>query len=313
MVSVYVNQINQSLKQGLYFPALALALALPDICAYAEYPDMEDKVGQRYISWYDKYIGHHFKEDAIFPNSPCLSGELVYNLRNIYLHQGSPNVDASKIKEENNQIDRFVLILGDGKLHTLTMNVSTGPVNVRMITIDVTFLCRLICECALSYYRENMEKFHFNFRIVTQEELFGENSPPDNLSKDDDPIGDLILKKLHGENHTKRFETNVIQSMLKQIKTGNYTRIDPINKEVPGKGNDKKPAPDKNEQRFRSFFGRTFPEKKYKEKRNQIVEAVLASGTKMGLNNRLMKIMPGEEVKEVLKRLKPFIKDWPGQ
>lgn len=51
MVSVYVNQINQSLKKGLYFPALALALALPDICAYAEYPDMEDKVGQRYISW----------------------------------------------------------------------------------------------------------------------------------------------------------------------------------------------------------------------------------------------------------------------
>ena len=86
MVSVYVKQINQSLKQGLYFPALALALALPD---------MEDKVGQRYISWYDKYIGHNFKEDAIFPNSPCLSGELVYNLRNTYLHQGSPNVDAS--------------------------------------------------------------------------------------------------------------------------------------------------------------------------------------------------------------------------
>ena len=63
MVIVYVNQINQALEQGLYFPALALALALPDICAYAEYPDMEDKVGQRYISWYDKYIGHHFKED----------------------------------------------------------------------------------------------------------------------------------------------------------------------------------------------------------------------------------------------------------
>ena len=43
------------------------------------------------------------------------------------------------------------------------------------------------------------------------------------------------------------------------------------------------------------------------------VGAVLSSETKMGLNNRLMKIMPGEEVKEVLKRLKPYVKGWPGQ
>ena len=83
--------------------------------------------------------------------------------------------------------------------------------------------------------------------------------------------------------------------------------------ENPVKAKKKKPVADKEELRFRSFFGRTFPEKKYKEKKEQIVSAVLSSETKMGLNNRLMKIMPGEDVKEVLKRLKPYIKDWPGQ
>ncbi len=44
MVEAFVNDIQKALKNHSYFSALALALALPDICAYAEYPDMEDKV-----------------------------------------------------------------------------------------------------------------------------------------------------------------------------------------------------------------------------------------------------------------------------
>ena len=40
---------------------------------------------------------------------------------------------------------------------------------------------------------------------------------------------------------------------------------------------------------------------------------MIASETKTQLNTALTKIMPNEDVKEVLKRLKPYIKDWPGK
>ena len=54
MVDLYVNDITNALKNGCYFSALAMTLALPDICGAAEYPD-ETSVGKRYIEWYDKF------------------------------------------------------------------------------------------------------------------------------------------------------------------------------------------------------------------------------------------------------------------
>lgn len=41
---------------------------------------------------------------------PFLSGEVVYNLRNSFLHQGTPNIDSSKIKDPANKLDEFTLV-----------------------------------------------------------------------------------------------------------------------------------------------------------------------------------------------------------
>ncbi len=38
MVELYVNDIANALKNKSYFSALAMSLALPDICGTAEYP-----------------------------------------------------------------------------------------------------------------------------------------------------------------------------------------------------------------------------------------------------------------------------------
>lgn len=82
MIDIYVNDILHALENRCYFSALALALALPDICGAAEFSD-DTPVAKRYIGWYDKYV---------FPNTsakkdeaaPALTGELVYNLRNTF-------------------------------------------------------------------------------------------------------------------------------------------------------------------------------------------------------------------------------------
>ena len=54
MINVYVDDIKKSLKNKCYFSALALSLALPDICGMVEFP--KEQVSDRYIHWFDKYL-----------------------------------------------------------------------------------------------------------------------------------------------------------------------------------------------------------------------------------------------------------------
>lgn len=176
MIEIYVRNIEESLKHECYFSALALALTLPDICGSAEYPP-ETTVTERYIGWYDRYVGRHMKND--FPDGhvpPWLSGEVIYNLRNTFLHQGNPALNACRVKQEENRLDDFTLLLGDGTvLQQMASVYEIGPEDhrtvIRSILVDVTYLCRILCETALGYYRDNQEKFFFGCHIMRQEEL----------------------------------------------------------------------------------------------------------------------------------------------
>ena len=80
--------------------ALITALILPDICGKAKYPEMEKQTKQRYIKWYDEYIGQYEKDTEDERGMPYLSGELIYSLRCSVLHQGNPNIDGKKLDIE---------------------------------------------------------------------------------------------------------------------------------------------------------------------------------------------------------------------
>ncbi len=73
-----------------------------------------------------------------------------------------------------------------------------------------------------------------------------------------------------------------------------------------------KPADDrKRELQVRTFFGQHFKDRKYKEKKEQIIAAILGSQNKVQLNNSLSKLYEGAVVKVMLKELKPLIADLP--
>ena len=136
-------------------------------------------------------------------SNPYLSGEIVYNLRNTFLHTGSPNIDSNKVKDEANQLDRFILILGDStKVWSMTAFIDTPIVKLRTMIVDVTYLCQTICDCSLWYYAHNAAKFHFDFSIETQDHLFSEEY--------EFPSGDPIIKalnqKLEQSGDTRRFQ-----------------------------------------------------------------------------------------------------------
>lgn len=146
MVEFYVNDIANALKNKCYFSALAMSLALPDICGTAEYPH-ETSTAKHYIEWYNKYLDEYMAGDK---DNPYLSGEIVYSLRNTFLHTGSPNINSSRVKNEANQLDRFVLMLGNGtKIWNMTSFIDTPIVKLRIMMVDVTYLCQTICDCAL--------------------------------------------------------------------------------------------------------------------------------------------------------------------
>lgn len=329
MIEIYTTNIKQSLKNKCYFSALALALTLPDMCGMAEFPN-ETSVAKRYIDWYDNYIGHYMKnDDEIDKNNPWLSGEVIYNLRNTFLHQGSPNVIGSKVKETSNQLDDFMLLLGDGTViqqAAFSLDLGYGEVTYRNILVDVTYLCDWLCDAALWYYRNNENKFEFKFSVITQEEYI----KPIQIDYSDDIVAKILNKKLEESGSTKRVVENPEHNPLKSIKEGmdiifadeetrkrflsgdsTITLTRPST--VPSKSEKSGKVMSKREAQIRSFFGRHFKKKIYVEKKEEIILSVLEAKTKQQVNNNLMKFFKSEEVKIIYQRMQPLLKDMPGK
>lgn len=314
MIELYVMDIRRALKQQCYFAALSLSLTLPDICGMVEYPDAG--VTERYINWFDKYLGPQLKDST---PTPCLTGEVVYNLRNTFLHQGTPTIDSGKVKEARNQMDRFMLILGDGtRLYSMGMTVQMRDVALRALWVDVTYLCDTLCEGAMAYYRAHQDAFALPFSVIPQAALYDRESPLDNIGGD--PLGEMLLEKLGTEGRRLCFHQNVTQSVIAGAKRA-LSSEEPDPEPKPAKKETVKPTgkaragTDKNRERhrLRCFFGEHFKETRYKEKRDKIVDAVLSAKTKTQLNANLTRLFPGKDVKIILERLKPLTADWPGQ
>lgn len=341
MVELYVNDIENALKNKSYFSALAMSLALPDICGAAEYPN-ETSTAKRYIEWYNKYLGEYMSDDS---GNPYLSGEIVYNLRNTFLHAGSPNIDSNKVKDEANQLDGFGLILGDGTEMCATLFINTSIVKLRSMIVDVTYLCKTICDCSLWYYKNNTNKFHFDFSIDTQDHfLSGEGKLPSG-----DPIIEALNQKLEQSGDTRRFQESqdhttvdvitgdfnyifsneelkqkflngekikLVRTMHTPVITSNTestVKKESAPKKKTASPSKKKTKPDKREAQVRSFFDQHFKEKKYKQKKEIIIQAILKSKTKQQVNNALMKSFASEETGVIYKRLSPLLASLPGK
>ena len=250
MIEVYVKDVQNALKNKNYYCALSLALTLPDICGMAEFPDKS--VGERYISFYDEYIRNF---DTTYKN-PYLSGEVVYNLRNTFLHQGSPNINSCKIKEEINQVDKFVLLLNNKNTNVYEFSATLNFPNfaVKFIAVDIIYLCEILCNGSLLYYKNNKSKFCFNSNIIS----------------------------IDDENN----------NILEDVIAAKFSAI---------------------KQQFQIFFEQNFSENKFKNKKKEIIAAILESQTKTQLNKKLTKLFLGEDVKIIFKRLRPLIKNLPGK
>lgn len=195
MIDKYVEDIEKALKVESYFSALALSLALPDICGNVEYPN--ETVSDRYKKWCNVNLSDIFENDKdnICADNPYLSGEVIFSLRNLFLHQGEPNINIDRIRDVDNKMDQFVIVLDDNTTFSqfsIKYSVRDNECVFKKLVVDVTYLCRSICEEASKYYLQNKDKFVPFANVMTKEDFLNDNSVHS--------IKDLISSKIHNKN-----------------------------------------------------------------------------------------------------------------
>lgn len=181
MVDRLLADMDKSLDNDCYFAALSLALAFPDICGRAEYPELSSCSKKRYIQWYDEHIGKYEKTPKESENGediPYLSGEVIYQLRCSLLHQGMPNINKERIQAEENQIDHFSLVVEKEKDFDIYCDAASVcwnnviPNKYRSYRINVRRFCLIVSCVVKSYYENNKDKFDFiNCNVIDWDEV----------------------------------------------------------------------------------------------------------------------------------------------
>ena len=94
-----LHSIEQSLNTGNHYAALAMALAIPDICGWIEDPESSSKA--RYISWFEKYLKSKYVRQATDhnPEHTFLTGSDCYALRCAFLHEGRENITEQRAQQ----------------------------------------------------------------------------------------------------------------------------------------------------------------------------------------------------------------------
>ncbi len=99
-VKLIISEINECLKNNLGVGALYMALTLPDVCGFIKYGNI--KPHDRFVQWYDEYIGkYELQNDSDF-KLPGFSGENVFQIRCALFHEGSNNL------QERFKLDKFL-------------------------------------------------------------------------------------------------------------------------------------------------------------------------------------------------------------
>lgn len=172
MILRLVDDINRSLELECFFAALTLALTLPDACGKAEYPT--EGVSSRYKKWCQQYVCPSEKPSSPHGDDmPYLSDEILYKLRCSLLHQSTPNVKGSEIREERCKIDKFSLIITNAdSINGGLVRVSYGKemqIIKREQSVSIRHICFILCRAAMAYYETNQDKFSFiNFNLVDE-------------------------------------------------------------------------------------------------------------------------------------------------
>ena len=102
----FVDAMNRAVADRNGYAALALALALPDMCGAIAYPD-EPASGDRYRMWWARYMEPKYLSVIGGVIHQFLGGGDAWALRCAVLHLGSDNIEGQRAREA---LDRFEFV-----------------------------------------------------------------------------------------------------------------------------------------------------------------------------------------------------------
>jgi hypothetical protein len=141
MIKTYVNSVRQAITEENWYCALALTLALPDICGSIEHPTKGSK--ERFVAWYDQYVAPKFQE--VFSEGVgnlLLSGSDCYALRCSFLHNGSEDITSQHARKV---LEKFYFIK---PLMQWSFNTRARK---KMLIVQVDRFCLLVCNSVDSW------------------------------------------------------------------------------------------------------------------------------------------------------------------
>ena len=142
----FLEEIEATLNCGIWSPALASVLVVPDACGAIEFPDQRN--GERYKSWYDANV-----EPFIF--TQLSSGELVWKIRNAMIHEAGIQFTAFGF-------DRVLFTVPDKSGNVFDQNTSRPTQDSPLtLNLDLLLFVRRILHGAeqwLSSIRDDVAK-----------------------------------------------------------------------------------------------------------------------------------------------------------
>ncbi len=295
MIEVYVQEIATCLKNRCYFAALALSLTLPDICGAEEFPH-EASVTKRYINWYDKYIGDNERKERDTEDSSYLSGEVIYNLRNTFLHQGNPTINKDKVKAKENRFDRFILILGDATVFwsgSTCVDLGNGAATFRGMIIDVTYLCQKICMAALCYDQQNGSNI-LNDVLAIPQEFFTQPQNREDYKPDYSAFTKQLNEQLHQNGINVSIPELYIADLMEKMVTQSAHYIS-------------------EQHRLFQYLNEISQGSISDEDKDKIINIVFSSKSKQEIHCQFQKTFGTAAAKDYYKKIKPLLKQYPGK
>lgn len=129
--------MNRAIRARLYYPALLVALTLPDICVATTLDQSMSVKPKHYIEWIDKYT---------VESDLGLSGTDCYRIRCGVVHRGNfsgnPKFDYSHII--------FTLPETKGGIHALSIAVK----NKRAGMLDLVLFCNTMEQAARKWFQD---------------------------------------------------------------------------------------------------------------------------------------------------------------
>jgi len=124
------DEIEHALAAGLYYPAIVIALSLPDICSALESADGETS-GAKYKAWYDAWMAASY---------PTITSVDLYSLRCGVVHQG-------RLGHALMHYERVLFTVPNQQRNVFHNNVIGDALN-----LDATIFCRDMIRAVLNWY-----------------------------------------------------------------------------------------------------------------------------------------------------------------